>query len=255
MSDACPYTPLTRLHVVIGEDRGYAETMMQRILCSLYREASVDAVALVYTPPPDALLDYLLAAKRLSRGGVLTSYTHGVIALQHCDELSKEAARVGYVDTFVVREDVVVCHALLPEAIAECLPRGVDALVAVRYRWEAKLVLAALARRGYERAYVTSSESDPERLLMGLGRLFGISLEPIPYQAARHYVAVADAVVDTGVLEGVEAEKRLVFRLDSPTPSTPCIIGRWAAKALMLLEDVFIEPVEAEKIAESLVDS
>ncbi len=255
MSDACPYTPLTRLHVVIGEARGYAETLMQRILCSLYREASIDAVALVYTPPPDELLDYLMAARRLSRGGLLTSYTLGVIAIRFCEEMSKDVARIGYVDTFVVKDDAISCHALLPEAIAECIPRGVDALLAVRYRWEAKLLLAALAKRGYQRAYVTSNHTDPERLLMGLDRLFGLALEPIPYQAARHYARVVDVTIDAGVLEGVETEKRIVFHLDAPTSSMPCIMGRWAAKAILLLEDVFIEPAEAEKIAESLVDS
>ena len=254
MNDVCPYTPLTRLHVVIGEVRGYVETLMQRILCSLYRVASVDAAVLVYTPPPDQLLDYILAARRLARGGIITSYTLGVIAFRFCDEMSRDAARTGYVDTFAVREDTVVCHTLLPEALAECIPRGVDALLAVRYRWEAKLLLAALSKRGYERAYVTTANGDPDHIFMGLDKLYGVKVEPIPRQAARHYMSIVDAVIDTGILDG-NIEEKILFQLDAPAPTTPCIMGRWAAKALLLLEDVFIEPAEAEKIAESLVDS
>lgn len=252
----CPYTPLTRLHVVMGEERGSLEAVIQQLLCLLYRDANVDAVPLVYTLYPDELESFLEAARRLAHGGVFTSHVLGVLAAGMCDSIDgRDAQLLGYVDTFAVREGEVECTAILPAAIAECIPRGVSALVIARFRWEAKLLIAALSKRGYRRIIVALPEERvPEAELAGLDKMFSVNIEPITPELIRHYTGVVDLIVD---LVGVELRgstaKTVSLRIDNPSRHMACILGVWAARALLFIENVFVESAAAAKMAESLL--
>ena len=251
----CPYTPLTRLHVVVGEERGSLEALMQQLLCLLYREANVDAAPLVYVLYPDELESFMEAARRLAHGGIVTSHMLGVLTASLCDTMEgRDAEILGYVDTFTVRDGELTCTALLPSALSECIPRGVAALVIARYRWEVKLLAAALAKRGYRRIIVALPEDKlPEVDLMGIDKMFSISIEPVTLDLARHYVDLVDLVLD---LEGAgigRDGKTIVLRVERPSRHMACLLGVWAAKALLFIENVFVETASAAKLAESLL--
>ncbi len=247
---------MTRLHVVVGEERGSLEALLQQLLCTLYREANVDAVPLVYTLYPDELESFMEAARRLTHGGVFTSHVLGVLAANICDSVDgRDAQLLGYTDVFAVRDGELECTAILPAAIAECIPRGVSALIVARYRWEAKLLIAALARRGYRRVIVALPEDRlPEAELSGLDKLFAVNIEPTTPELIRHYAPVVDLILD---LEGVElkgvAAKRIVLNAERPSRHLACVLGVWAARALLFIENVFVESSAAAKMAESLL--
>ncbi len=253
MSGGCRCcTPMTRLYVIIGESREYLEAALQKVLCGVCGEAHVDAVPLVHTTTFDQVVRDVEAVRRLARGALVTSFALGTVIVNsdECIVADADAARLGSTDTLVVHEEGVECRANLPHAIAACIPRGYSALLAVRYWWEARLALSALSQAGYKRVILTGPAIDVN--LVGFAKIFGIEADVAPLGSAVHYANAVDHVFDYGVLGSTSG---ITLRLDAPTKLAPCILGHWAARALLQWENVFIDPRRARTIAESILGS
>jgi hypothetical protein len=195
---------------------------------------------------------------RLYRDELPLDRAASLIAAEEGSNIDPDAHKTGMADLIVSTPEGPLCKSLLPEAIAECIPRGVSAILGVRYRWEARLYLTALAKRGYRRVIIAAPLDKLDYALVTLGRLYTkVSVEAIPAELTPHYLEAVDLVLDTGVLPTLTAKHPGYYHLSFERPSRllACIIGRWAAKALLSLEDVFVEAETAVKIAESLAGS
>ncbi|AEM37941.1 hypothetical protein Pyrfu_0069 [Pyrolobus fumarii 1A] len=242
------------MYMILGESRGYLESLLQNLLCSVFDGAGVDAIALVKTCVFDRAAEDLNALRRVAHGGLVTSYTLGAIMITSCDDVDEDAAKLGSIDTFTVSEEGLRCNLIMPHALARCIPRGYTALIAPRYRWEAKLLIAALAHAGYHRIHVVGEQVDAN--LVGLTSLYNIDVNVQTIDVAHHYYDIVDVVIDTNVLRRHSPpprEKLIEFRLDEPNKTLPCILAHWVSRALLNWESVFVDSARVQALALSLV--
>ncbi len=245
-------TPLTRLYLLLSETRSQTVAFMQQALCALLASRDVDGVVLVRTPGYEEVGTIASCARGVARGVLVASHPLGILLMEHCDTKDEDSTRLEAIDTIVVEQGLLKCHLLYPRALASCIPRGYEALVAVRWRWQVKLLAAALARAGYKRVHVTGKKVDTD--VIGLSPVYGIDIDIVSLDTARYYVGSVDVVIDAGVLgDAAPPEKTIHVGWDELTEETPCILSEWFTTAILLWENVFIERGEARAIISSLL--
>lgn len=239
-----------------------------------YAALGIDAVYLAFDVPPAALGEALRGARALGVRQLSVSIPHKVAAMEHLDEIEAVAARIGAVNTIVLREGrlvgsntdwVGVVRSLETElrldgARAVVLGAGGTARAAIhglRARGARVWVLnrtvgkarALAAELGAEGAGPLAALADTPHDALVNTTSVGLDEDASPVDAA----AIGPAAV---VLDAVYQPERTRLLRDAESRGARTVSGRWMLvhQAVAQLE-AWTSPVEAERAARVMAEA
>ena len=195
-------SPSTRLYGLIGSP--VSHSLSPVIHCTVFRQAGVDAVYLVWDTPLEMLRERVEALRSLAGGfNVTIPLKEAILGL--LDGLGEAAREIGAVNTVRVEDRGLTGYNTDYLGVAECL-RGHRPRVAlvVGAGGAARAAVYALRELGAAEVYIANRSPGRAQILAEWARSIGLDAHPVLLGDAEKLASRADTVVNATPL-GSEA--------------------------------------------------